>query len=374
MGRRGSKPGKPQSWRSVKIRRTFGNPAACTVAGLRHDAAMPSPFEHEILFYILTAVLASVPLALLVRTYFPHRTAGERAATRMAAEAVPAQVTVSPPPPPAWINPEPEVSSDPWSPPHTKVGSTPPVEGTSGWVWTKKDAWFAAVLTLIVAFLLGPMPAAAAAQSGTDPAANSVTIPMPTLFILSMFMQAMLIGMVLAYLGLHRRLDVVSLFGLRRLSPLKAAGLAVLIIVPTLVALNYISYYAIQLLQYLTSMELKPQTLVEKAPGITDPVARVLMFLALCVGAPLMEELIFRGVLFSVASKFIHPVYAMVASSVFFGVIHNNLLVLIPLTLLGMVLAYVYQRTRSLLVPVMMHSMFNAITFLFLFYGPPELR
>ncbi|HEX2749091.1 MAG TPA: CPBP family intramembrane glutamic endopeptidase, partial [Verrucomicrobiales bacterium] len=96
---------------------------------------------------------------------------------------------------------------------------------------------------------------------------------------------------------------------------------------------------------------------------------QVLMFVTLCVGAPLMEELIFRGVLFSVASRFIHPIYANVATSLLFGVIHNNLLVLIPLTLLGMLFAYVYQRTRSLAVPVLMHAMFNGFQFLFLVNG-----
>ena len=33
-----------------------------------------------------------------------------------------------------------------------------------------------------------------------------------------------------------------------------------------------------------------------------------------------------------------------------------------------------YRRTRSLAVPILMHSAFNGVTFLILMYGPPEFR
>jgi membrane protease YdiL (CAAX protease family) len=113
---------------------------------------------------------------------------------------------------------------------------------------------------------------------------------------------------------------------------------------------------------------------VESAPDIKGAFTRVLMAITLCVGAPLMEELIFRGVIFSVAARYFHPVYAVAASSLLFGVIHNNLLSLIPLTVLGAFLAEAYRRTRSLAVPMLMHSAFNGVSFLLLMYGPPELR
>ena len=56
---------------------------------------------------------------------------------------------------------------------------------------------------------------------------------------------------------------------------------------------------------------------------------------------------------------------------ILFGAIHSNHASLIPLSLLGMVFAAAYHRTGSLAVPVIMHSLFNCVSFLVLTYGPP---
>jgi membrane protease YdiL (CAAX protease family) len=332
--------------------------------------------EHNILLSVLIAVFASLPLALLIRSYFPQpdrREVEQRAAMRMAAEAVPAQVFVPPPLPPAWINPAaPDISPDPWAPPQANLETPATGDQASSRPWAKKDAWFAIVLAVVVALLLGPVTSAGGGSAGEGEGGGAQLTS--ELFIVSIFFQAGIIGLVLGYLCAHRRFDAIWLFGLRRMPPLKTVGLALLYIIPALFALNIIAYYMVPVIQYFTGINCKPQMLVEKAPEITGAGARILMFVALCIGAPLMEELIFRGVLFSVAAKFIHPVYANVTTSLLFGVIHNNLLALVPLSLLGMFFARVYQRTGSLAVPVLMHSIFNGVQFVLLLYGPKDFQ
>ena len=327
---------------------------------------MPSPAEYQILICVLAAVFLSLPVAMLVRARFrkADRMEAEFAGPPVALEGAPA--AVAPPPLPPWpANAGPPVSETPWNPPYTDLLPPVPPPQPQQQGWTRKDAWFAFILAVVVALLMGPVAAGGGKADGADKIDFSAT-----LFTVQIIFQAGVIGMVLGYLCLHRRFNPVALFGLRQMSVLRTIGVALLTLIAAYIGIMIVAAVTMPLLQDLTGIELKQQILVESAPQIKDPAARVLMFVTLCIGAPLMEELIFRGVLFSVAAKFIHPIYANVATSVLFGCIHNNLFSLIPLTLLGMVFAGVYQRTRSLAVPVLMHSLFNCSQFLLLLYGP----
>jgi len=125
----------------------------------------------------------------------------------------------------------------------------------------------------------------------------------------------------------------------------------------------------VALIEHFTGMKLQQQAIVEGAKQITDPQSRVLQFLTLCVGAPVMEELVFRGVFFSEGVKFLGRGYALIASGLFFAVIHSNLLSLVPLTLLGILFAIAYEKTRTLAVPVLMHAFFNGTQFVLLMYS-----
>jgi len=255
----------------------------------------------------------------------------------------------------------------PWQPPQAELLPPVPPALPLHHAWSTKDAWFALALALIVAVLMGPV------ASGAGGTAEKIEFS-PALFTVQIIFQAGMIVLVLGYLCLHRRFNPVSLFGLRRMSVHKAAGTALLWLVPAYFIIIMVAYATLPVLQDLTGIELKKQMLVESAPTITDPASQVLMIVTLCIGAPLMEELIFRGVLFSVAARFIHPVYASVATSVFFGAVHANLFSLIPLVLLGMLFTHVYQRTGSLVVPVLMHAFFNCSQVLLLLYGPQEFQ
>ncbi|MFQ3628324.1 MAG: CPBP family intramembrane glutamic endopeptidase, partial [Cyanobacteriota bacterium] len=50
-----------------------------------------------------------------------------------------------------------------------------------------------------------------------------------------------------------------------------------------------------------------------------------------------------------------------------FAVAHLSLSEVIPLTTLGIVLGVVYTRSRNLLAPILLHSLWNAITMIGLF-------
>jgi hypothetical protein len=92
----------------------------------------------------------------------------------------------------------------------------------------------------------------------------------------------------------------------------------------------------------------------------------VQVFISAAILAPLLEEPVFRGVLQTAVMRLFHgrrwP--ALVIASALFSLTHwwvvpwQNL---VPLFVLGLVFGYLYERTGSLLAPVLAHAGFNAI-------------
>jgi len=83
--------------------------------------------------------------------------------------------------------------------------------------------------------------------------------------------------------------------------------------------------------------------------------------LVTCLGAPLMEELFFRGMLFPALRAKCSFGWAAVLSGVLFGALHGNWVALLPITVLGVLLAYLYERTGTLLASLLVHALHNGI-------------
>ena len=85
--------------------------------------------------------------------------------------------------------------------------------------------------------------------------------------------------------------------------------------------------------------------------------------------APLAEEMLFRGVLFASMRVRFGFWPAALASSLIFGVIHLAPAQLLPLVALGMVLAWMYERTGSLWPSVVAHVVQNAYVMAMMYSG-----
>ncbi|EIQ00609.1 putative metal-dependent membrane protease [Opitutaceae bacterium TAV1] len=106
-----------------------------------------------------------------------------------------------------------------------------------------------------------------------------------------------------------------------------------------------------------------------------SPLLVVAMTFFAVVVAPLTEELVFRAGLFRFLHRRMAPWAAMLVTSVVFASLHNmNVAALVPLCVLGMVLAFAYERTGNILVPVIAHALFNLNTIILLLagLGPPS--
>ncbi len=89
----------------------------------------------------------------------------------------------------------------------------------------------------------------------------------------------------------------------------------------------------------------------------------VWLIVAACVVGPVLEELIFRGVIFNLLKKtFRSPLPAILISGIAFGVWHGNLVQSVYAIITGIVLALVYEKTNDIKYPILIHVLNNALS------------
>jgi uncharacterized protein len=104
--------------------------------------------------------------------------------------------------------------------------------------------------------------------------------------------------------------------------------------------------------------------LLQLALEAHDSVALSIFFVTAAIAAPLFEEFLFRGFLLPSLTRYM-PVWASIVMSGFiFAAAHLSLSEILPLTSLGIILGLVYTRSRNLLAPMMLHSLWNSGTLL----------
>lgn len=84
------------------------------------------------------------------------------------------------------------------------------------------------------------------------------------------------------------------------------------------------------------------------------------MFLATVVG-PVIEEIFFRGFCYPVLKSKIGKIWAMIATSAFFALIHENSFAFLPIFILGMGLNYLYEKRQSIIAPITLHLTHNLV-------------
>lgn len=85
----------------------------------------------------------------------------------------------------------------------------------------------------------------------------------------------------------------------------------------------------------------------------------VLGLLLYGVISPLAEEVVFRGVIYNRLRRFYGPLVGIVASGVFFGAFHGNLVQGVYGACLGMLIAYFYERSGNFRIPILLHAVAN---------------
>lgn len=94
---------------------------------------------------------------------------------------------------------------------------------------------------------------------------------------------------------------------------------------------------------------------------ITDPLGFFTSFVVIVILAPVIEEIIFRGVLFNMLNRKLGVIPSLIISGSFFGILHFA--TFFPAAIMGFVLGFIYHRTGDIRTSIKAHIFNNLVSF-----------
>ena len=166
------------------------------------------------------------------------------------------------------------------------------------------------------------------------------------------------LGLMSFYLRKDGRLQQIGLTHFGRISFGRATGLAVMLVVAAMI-FNYLyATFAIpgigmqeDMAKMLASI---PRTPLNMAAG----------FVAIAIAAPVVEELLFRGLLQNALAKYMPIWGAIIGASFLFSLVHLQPYAIPGLMSLSIAFGYLYHRTGSLRTNIILHMANNALALL----------
>lgn len=86
----------------------------------------------------------------------------------------------------------------------------------------------------------------------------------------------------------------------------------------------------------------------------------VMSWLAAVVMAPVLEEIVFRGLVYTRLKKGMPAIVAAIVASLAFGLCHGTAIWIIYATALGLVMTWIFEKYQSLAANIVFHLVFNA--------------
>ena len=110
-----------------------------------------------------------------------------------------------------------------------------------------------------------------------------------------------------------------------------------------------------------------PQPILELF--IKEKKTPVLVYMSIFVGilGPIAEEIFFRGFMYNAIKKKMGILCALTLSSFLFALLHAHLVGFLPIMVLGLLLAYLYEKTGSLVPCITVHIIHNSVMVFFVF-------
>lgn len=201
-----------------------------------------------------------------------------------------------------------------------------------------------------------------------------------TLFLALAFQDAALFVVPILYFRYKYRLRLRDI-GLttRRLTKWVLVGLGLAAV--TLLAINYVEalneaalerYKDVPLIRSAETFsdENSPETLVGELIKAWHPFVGIL---AVAVLAPIAEEVFFRAFAYNIFRARLGVIWGIIISSVIFAGIHFDPARLPTYFIIAAILAYSYERTKNLIVPIVIHVVNNLAVIISLYWFPQTL-
>jgi membrane protease YdiL (CAAX protease family) len=186
----------------------------------------------------------------------------------------------------------------------------------------------------------------------------------------TVFMLLIVFG-VLSYLRIVRGLDPVELFGLRQISVRSAFFIALAAIFVAYLVIFAVKWFVEQKIYGGNFPDTSSQETVQSFENGSLSF-RLIMGVAAVIIAPVVEETLFRGFLYGIGKRFTDRWFSAIVVSFLFAAMHQHVGSLVPLFVLAFSFTLAYEATGSLLVPIFMHSLFNALNIALLGAASPE--
>jgi membrane protease YdiL (CAAX protease family) len=162
------------------------------------------------------------------------------------------------------------------------------------------------------------------------------------------------------YFAIHRRKSRPRDLGLRYYSIGKTIWYSFL----ALLAIFLVSFLYVFLMNSLFSIE-APSSKIEVLVRNRSLSSNILLVVVTLI-APFSEEVFFRGFLYSAFKKSWGVNAGLFLSSLLFAAVHLELYSFIPLMIIGWILAYMFEKTKSLIPAIFLHGVYNLILILIL--------
>ncbi len=135
-----------------------------------------------------------------------------------------------------------------------------------------------------------------------------------------------------------------------------------LIVLPAIIASGFIADSIIRAF----GIEPRQQDIISNLLNEDSLGVLAFMFFFGMLAAPIIEELLFRGFLQSAVRITCSRLQTILISGFVFALIHWNAHVFLQIFVLGFILAYLFEKTGSLIAPITVHVCHNTITLVFL--------
>lgn len=179
------------------------------------------------------------------------------------------------------------------------------------------------------------------------------------ILLLFVFVQDLIVLGVAWLFGIAKYQARPEQIGLRGYSVPVGCTLSVLLLIT-----SYIVRLVYGIIVNILGVRLQPQEILMQLD--LRGVGFILAFVVVAIVAPVAEEVFFRGFLYGGLRKRIGVAGAIVASTIFFTALHLSAGLFIPIFVLGLFLAWLYEYTGSLYPGMFLHAANNGIALLLL--------
>lgn len=225
------------------------------------------------------------------------------------------------------------------------------------------------IVAFIAANILGMMVVQGYSSALSKEDAKQI-INIPVMLAGTVMYEGVTLVLIGVFLRMHRiRWSEAFGFTTKRIArTLGLAALATAFILPITMALGEVSRLTLEGMGQQAPLQ-EPVRALQSTETLQQQIyfAIVMVFIA-----PVVEEMMFRGILYPSIKQLGFPKFALWFTSIFFAFLHANAVAFIPLLFMAVILTFLYETTENLIAPIVTHTLFNATNFAWLLHRMAE--